>query len=236
MAKKTKGDVVIDFKGADPVSGGRRYDRIPEGTYELVVKTAIVTQTTSDKPAVAVAWRVAKGEYKGKTVGDMFVLPRKNADDSIFPVQRLHGLLVAAKVTKRMKKASTAAKVCVMLAKRHVIAEVADSTIPASGNYSERVTSAPQSYFAVGSKAAKEAIAAASAVDDEDEDEDIDEEEEDEAPKKRGKKAKKEEEDEDVYDEDEDEDEEDEEDGDDEDEDDDDEDDYDEDEDEEEDE
>ena len=234
MVKKTKGDVVIDFKGADPVSGGRRYDRIAEGTYELQVKTATVTQTASDKPAISVAWRVAKGESKGKTIGDMFVLPRKGTDDSIFGVQRLHGLLIAAQVTKKMKKASTSAKVAKMLAKRRVIAEVADSTIPASGNYSERIISAPQSYFEVGSKAATEARAAASAVDDEEdeEDEDIDEEEEDEAPKKRGKKAKK---DEDVYDEDEDEDE-DEEDGDDEDEDDDDEDDDDEDEDEEEDE
>ena len=180
MVKKTKGDVVIDFKGADPVSGGRRYDRIPEGTYELTMKTATITQTGTDKPAISVAWRVAKGESKGKTIGDMFVLPRKGTDDAIFGVQRLHGLLIAAGVTKKMKKASTSSKVATMLAKRRVIAEVADSTIPASGNYSERIISSPQSYFAVGSKEAKEAVAAASAVDDEDEDEDIDEEEEEE--------------------------------------------------------
>ena len=233
MAKKSR-SVEIDFSKADPVAGSRRYDRVPEGTYQLRIKKAIERQTGTDKPALAVTLAISKGPMRGKTIGDLFVLPRKGTDDSIFGVQRLHGMMIAAGI-KRQKGKASAASIAKALMGRELLAEVVDSSMPATGSYSERVTSAPQTYYKIGSKEAKEAIKEAAAraseedeeeeeeedfdaEEDEDEDEDDseeedDEDEEEEQPKKKGKKAKKskkdveEEEDDDLYDDDDDDDE-----------------------------
>lgn len=172
-------DVVINFKGADPVASTKRYDRIPEGTYHLKVKKAEVVQTSTDKPAIAVTLTVSKGPFSGKTVGDMFVLPRKGEKDPIFGVQRLHGLMVALGISRQAGKAS-AKKIAKALVKRTCIAEIADSTMPARADYAERTTSAPQAYYAVGSKEAKAALKdAARASEDEEEDEEDEEAESD---------------------------------------------------------
>src|SRR3990167_1647744 len=99
-------DVIINFKGAEPVAGGRRYDRVPEGTYQLKIKKAVVAQTSTDKPAITVTHSIAKGPLSGKAIGDMFVLPRKGTDDSIFGVQRLHGLMIACGIVRQSGKVS----------------------------------------------------------------------------------------------------------------------------------
>ncbi len=215
MAKK-RNDIVIDFKGADPVSGSGRFDRIPEGTYQLKVKTADVRQTSTDKPAVAVSLTVSKGGLKGKTIGEMFVLPRKGTKDAIFGLQRLHGFMIAAGIPRQKGKA-TGLSVAKALLKREVVAEVQDNDIQATEEYSARTTSAPQRYYAVKSKDGKAALKefASRGEDDEepeeeeedfDEEEDEDEgeeededaeeeddedEEEEEPPKKKSRKSKK---------------------------------------------
>lgn len=207
MAKKTKKvkDIQINFSGVDPVSGGRKFDRVPEGTYIVKVIKSELYQTSTDKPAITTTVRIEKGSMKGKKVGDMFLIPRKDTDDSNFALQRLSGLIVAGGKSKQKGKKSSKAVAAALLKLKPVVCEIADNIIEAVGEFKQRTVSSPVAYYAVGSKEGKEALA----VEDEDEeDEDIDEEEEEEEePKKKSKKAKKDDEDdddddEDLYDED----------------------------------
>ena len=205
MAKKAKKvkDVQINFTGSDPVSGGRKFDRVPEGTYIVKPTASALYQTSTDKPAITATITIMKGPMKGKKVGDMFLIPRKDTDDSNFAVQRLHGLIVAGGKSKQKGKKSSKAVAKALLKLKAVVCEIADNTIEGDGQYKQRTVSSPIAYYDAKSKEGKEALKANDEA--EEEDEDIDEDEED----------SDEEEDEDLYDKDEDEDEDDDEDSDD---------------------
>lgn len=174
-------EVIVNFKGADPVSGGGKFDRVPEGTYHVKVIKADSVKTSTDKPALACTIAVSKGEYKGKKVSDWFVLPRKGTNDSIFGVQRLHGLMVATGMKRQSGKVKLVS-IAKALTNRECVCEIVDSTLPETESQKSRTVSSPEKYYSAkeAAKLKKEQADAEDGDDEEDtEEEEGDDEEED---------------------------------------------------------
>jgi len=188
-------EVVVNFKGADPVSGGRRFDRIPEGTYLLKCVKAEGFKTRTKKDALSVTMQVDKGPYQGKKVADIFVIPRVGTTDAIFPVQRLHGLMVACGVSRQSGKVMLS-KIARVLKGRSCVAEVVDSVLPETDDNKERTVSSPVAYFSAKSKEGVAALKPPKAVEEEEEEEEEGEEEEEEEEKEEEEKESDEDEDE----------------------------------------
>lgn len=169
-------EVIVNFKGADPVAGGPRYDRVPEGTYRVKCSKADSVKTQAGKSALTVTLSITKGPMRGKKVSDWFVLPRKGTGDSIFAIQRLHGYMVACGI-KRQNGKVPLDKIARILSGRECVAEIADNLLGETDTQKARTISSPQAYYSAKSK---EGIAALKARKPSDEEEDEDEDEEDE--------------------------------------------------------
>jgi len=162
--------VIVDFKGADPVSGGRRFDRIPEGTYLLRVAQAKAATTSTNKPMLVVTLKVAKGDYKGKQIGDWMVISGK-----MFSIQLLHGFMVACGLPQQTGRVALA-KIAKAVTGKSCVAEVADSIMGATDDRKEMTVSAAVAYHSPKSKAG---VAALKNDKDEEDEEDEDESDED---------------------------------------------------------
>lgn len=144
-------NITLDFSNAPPAQPGQGFARIPEGQYPLRVSKLEGTQAASGRPMVRGSLTVTSGEMSGKTIGVQFTLP-KDADDSIFGLQQLHQFLVALGMKPQDKNVTLDLEKFV---KRELVADVQDDTIPARGQYSERIVSKPIAFYPKKGAAAK---------------------------------------------------------------------------------
>ena len=155
-------DVIeLDFTGAAPVSSARAADHVPPGQYRLKLTKLEQTKTRTGKAMLVGSFSVAAGDQLGRRLSENFVMPRAGTDDSLFGLQRFHGLLVALGAKEqngkvRLKLSSLVGKECV--------ADVDDEVVPATDAYPERLRSRPLSFEPVSSSNSSKAAKAAPAA------------------------------------------------------------------------
>jgi hypothetical protein len=132
--------VTIDFTGAPPVEAGAgRADYVPPGTYLAKVERYEDGNARSGKQMFTFTFSIVAGEYAGKRLVERFTMPR-DPNDSLFPKQRLHAMLVALGFKPLTGRVSIDFD---QLIGKKLLLEVADDVRPASedGRFKERTVS-----------------------------------------------------------------------------------------------
>lgn len=145
--------IVVDFNDAPPEQGGRGSDKIPAGKYVIRVASFEDGVTGSGKKKVTGTYTVELGAqgatpeerqaFKGKRLIETFTLESDQPGVVAFGKKKLHACWLALGMViqagqQAYDMAGLVGRVCVV--------EVRDATMPASGNYSERVVSEITSY------------------------------------------------------------------------------------------
>ena len=147
----------LNFDDAPPATGGGGFgDHVPPGPYHLLISKVGVIDTSTGKKMVTIE---ALNSDK-KRITDNFTIPRAGTDDSKFPLQRLHALMIACGANDMTGKGTKPLDMAVLKG-REFIGDVIDDIIPARDKYPEKTVSRLNSYYRVGSKEAEEAMAAA---------------------------------------------------------------------------
>lgn len=147
--------ITLDFKDAPPAQGGGGLgDHVTPGGYLLTIGKLSQSNTTTGKEMVNAEYRTAEN----KRITENFVLPRPGTNDSKFPLQRFHALLVSIGMAEQSGQASLDLD---KMSGRQFIGDVVDDIIPASadGKYGERLTSKPNGYYKVGSEEGNKLLA-----------------------------------------------------------------------------
>lgn len=127
--------VSFDFTDAPPAQGGGGSDKIPPGNYRVKVATFKDGTSGNGNHMITANYEVVEGSMQGKRLMDNFVLladPEKN-----FGLRRIHQCFLALGVNVQPKMRLDLDK----LAARQCIVRVVDDTLPAKGDYEERVIS-----------------------------------------------------------------------------------------------
>jgi hypothetical protein len=155
MTSQNSTVLTLNFDDAPPAVGGAGFgDHVPPGGYLLTVKKMTVGDTSTGKKMIIAEYLTSEN----KRIVENFVIPRPNSEDSKFPLQRFHALIVACGAPNMTGQGPRNLDVAAVQG-RQFVGDVVDDKIPASGNYQERLVSRPNAYFLIGSKEGNELLA-----------------------------------------------------------------------------
>lgn len=147
--------ISLNWDNAPPAQGGGMGDHVPPGGYQLRVSKVRTTDTNTGKKMIIAEYVITGPEQQGKHINDNFVMPRPGTDDSWFPMQRFHQLLVCLGGQQLSGQQDLDLDRMIGL---EFVAEIRDDKIPARGNYAEQVISRCNAYYRVGSEEANDLL------------------------------------------------------------------------------